>query len=336
VKAIVYREYGSPAVLRLEDVAKPTPKPDEVLIKVMAVTLNRSDWEGLTGEPLYARIGGFRRPRHAILGSDVAGRVEAVGNKVERLRPGDEVFGDILWHMGGLAEHVCAREKFLAIKPAGLSFEHAAAIPQAGVIALKGIRDKGRVAAGHNVLINGAGGGGGTFAVQLAKLYGAKVTAVDHGDKRDLLRALGADEFVDYTREDFTRTGKQYDLILDLIAHRSVFDYRRALKPGGRSYVVGGATSVLFATLFLGPLVGTRGKKLRILVVEPNVPDLLHLAELCATGKISPILDARKFSLAGAPEALRLLGEGRAKGKVLITFNEANEIATGLPEASRG
>ncbi|MDP8973455.1 MAG: NAD(P)-dependent alcohol dehydrogenase, partial [Actinomycetota bacterium] len=231
MKAVVYTAYGPTSVLQYRDVEKPTPKDDEVLVKVQAVSVNRSDWEGLIGKPLYARIGGLRRPRNHILGSDIAGRVEAVGTNVKRLQSGDEVFGLLEGYTGGFAEYVCTRERAMAIKPAGLTFEEASAIPQAGVIALQGIRDKGQVQPGQQVLINGAGGGGGVFAVQLAKRAGAEVTGVDNAGKQELMRSLGADHVVDYSREDFTKSGKQYDLILDLIAHRSVFAYKRALKP---------------------------------------------------------------------------------------------------------
>src|SRR5215212_8791228 len=225
MKAIVYTKYGPPEVLQLKEVTKPTPKDDEVLIKVHAASVNRSDWEGLRGKPLYARIGGLLKPRHQILGSDIAGRVEMAGRNIRRFQPGDEVFGDILPRMGGFAEYVCARESALARKPASMTFEEVATIPQAAVIALQGIRDKGQVQPGQKVLINGAGGGAGTFAVQLAKIYGAEVTGVDNTGKLDFVRSLGADHVVDYSREDFTKNGKQYDLILDIVAHRSVFAY---------------------------------------------------------------------------------------------------------------
>src|SRR5215210_5034649 len=241
MKAIVYTRYGPPEVLQLKEVAKPTPKDDEVLIKVQAVSVNRSDWEGLRGKPLYARLGGLLRPRHHILGSDIAGRVEMAGRNTRRFQPGDEVFGDIYWHMGGFAEYVCVREIALALKPPGMTFEEVAAIPQAAVIALQGIRDKGQVKPGQKVLINGAAGGAGMFAVQLAKLYGADVTGVDNTDKLDFMRSLGANHVIDYTREDFTKSGKQYDLILDVIAHRSISAYLRALKPSGSYFAVGGS-----------------------------------------------------------------------------------------------
>src|SRR5215212_6052730 len=227
MKAIVYTKYGPPEVLQLKEMAKPAPRDDEVLIKVRAVSVNRSDWEGLIGKPLYARIGGLLRPRQQILGSDVAGQVEMAGRNVRRFQPGDEVFGDILPRLGGFAEYVCARESALALKPASMTFEVVAAIPQAAVIALQGIRDKGQVQPGQKVLINGAGGGAGAFAVQLSKLYGAEVTGVDN------------------TQEDFTKNGKQYDLILDIVAHRSVFAYKRALRANGSYFLTGGSVATM-------------------------------------------------------------------------------------------
>jgi NADPH:quinone reductase-like Zn-dependent oxidoreductase len=321
MKAIVYHQYGSPDVLKLEEVAKPTPGDDEVLIKVHAVSVNRSDWEGLTGKPLYARIGGLLKPRHQILGSDVAGRVEAAGRSIRQFQPGDAVFGEMLGYSGGFAEYVCAREKRLVLKPASMTFEEAAAIPQAAVIALQGIRDKGQVQPGQKVLINGAGGGAGTFAVQLAKLFGAEVTGVDNTGKMDFMRSLGADHVIDYTREDFTKTGKQYDLILDVIAHRSVFACKRALRPNGSYFAVGGSVAIFFQILLLGPWIRrTTGKKIRILAVQPNRKDLVFVTELCEAGKVVPFID-RRYPLSEVPEALKYLGEGRAKGKVVITVD---------------
>ena len=323
MKAIVRTKYGPPEVLQLKEVAKPIPKDDEVLIMVQAVSVNRSDWEMLLGAPLYARFGGLLRPRHKILGSDIAGRVEMAGRGVTRFRPGDEVFGDNLVRMGGFAEYICAREKVLALKPARMAFEEAAAIPQAGVIALQGIRDKGKVQAGQKVLINGAGGGAGTFAVQLAKSYGAEVTAVDNTGKLDFMRSLGADHVIDYTREDFAKNRQQYDLILDVVAHRSAFAYRRALRPEGRYFAVGGSVAALFQILFLGPWIGrTTGKRIRVLAVRPNLEDMVHVAELCEAGKVVPVID-RRYPLGEVPEALRYLGEGRAKGKVVITVDHS-------------
>jgi NADPH:quinone reductase-like Zn-dependent oxidoreductase len=319
VKAIVYTKYGPPEVLELKEVAKPTPRDDEVLIKVQAVSVNRSDWETLRGKPLYARIGGLLKPRHQILGSDVAGRVEMAGRNIRRFQPGDEVFGDILPRMGGFAEYVCARESALALKPAGMTIEEAAAIPQAAVIALQGIRDKGRVQPGQKVLINGAGGGAGTFAVQLAKLYGAEVTGVDNTGKLDFMRSLGADHVIDYTREDFTKNGERYDLILDVVAHRSVFAYKRALRSNGSYFLAGGSVATILQILLLGAWIrGTTGKRIRILAVQPNTEDVDFMKELIEAGKVTTVID-KTYPLSEVPEAIGYVGEGDARGKVVIT-----------------
>jgi NADPH:quinone reductase-like Zn-dependent oxidoreductase len=321
MKAIVYTKYGSPEVLELKEVEKPTPTDDEILIKLHAVSLNRSDWESLRGNPLYARVGGgLLKPHRPILGSDIAGRVEAVGKNSGQFQPGDEVFGDILGRLGGFAEYVCVRGTVMALKPPDMTFEEVAAIPQAAVIALQGLRDKGQVQPGQKVLINGAGGGGGTFAIQLAKLYGAEVTGVDNTEKQGFMRSIGADYVIDYTREDFTKNGKQYDLVLDLIAHRSIFAYRKVLKPNGSYYVVGGSVATILQFLVLGPLLKKlTGKNLAVLVVRPNRADLLAIVELCQSGKLKPIID-KHYRLNEVPEALRYLGEGHAKGKVVITL----------------
>jgi NADPH:quinone reductase-like Zn-dependent oxidoreductase len=319
VKAVVYTRYGPPEVLGLKEVAKPTPRDDEVLVKVRAVSVNRSDWEGLRGKPLYARIGGLLKPRQQILGSDVAGRVEMAGRNVRRFQPGDEVFGDILPRLGGFAEYVRARESALALKPAGMTFEEAAAIPQAAVIALQGIRDKGRVQPGQKVLINGAGGGAGTFAVQLAKLYGAEVTGADNTGKLDLMRSLGADHVIDHTREDFTNNGERYDLILDVVAHRSVFAYKRALRPNGSYLLAGGSVATIFQILLLGPWIrATTGKRIRILAIRPNTEDVDFTKDLIEAGKVAPVID-RTYPLSEVPDAIGYVGEGHAKGKVVVT-----------------
>ena len=319
MKAIVYRQYGSTGVLKLEEREKPVPRDDELLIQILATSVNRSDWESLTGKPLYARLGGLLKPGHQILGSDIAGRVEMAGKNNSQFRPGDEVFGDILGRMGGFGEYVCIRGTSMALKPAGLTFEQAACLPQAGVIALQGIRDKGQVQPGQKVLINGAGGGAGMFAVQLAKNSGAEVTGVDNAGKLDFMRSLGADHVIDYTREDFTKNGIQYDLILDLVAYRPVTAYPPALKPDGRYFMVGGSAATIFQILLLGPGIERRtGKKVRLLMVQPNRKDLELLAELCESGKIVPAID-RRYPLSEVPEALRYLGEGNARGKVVIT-----------------
>ena len=325
MKAIVYHEYGSPDVLKLEEVQKPTPTDDQLLIKVYAVSINRSDWEGLTGKPLYARIGGLIKPNNKIPGSDIAGRVEAVGKDVKQFKPGDEVFGLMLNYGGGFAEYACKSERALALKPAGLTFEEAAAIPQAAFIALQGIREKGQVQPGQKVLINGAGGGAGTFAIQLAKLAGAEVTGVDNAEKLELMQSLGADHVIDYTKEDFTKNGQQYDLILDVIAHRSVFAYQRALAPKGTYFFVGGSVAILFQILFLSPLIRRiTGKNIKLLAVQTDPKDLVYITELIESGKVLLVIDKR-YSLSQAAEALRYLGEGHAKGKIVITVEPDNK-----------
>ncbi|MEW5940703.1 MAG: NAD(P)-dependent alcohol dehydrogenase, partial [Chloroflexota bacterium] len=297
---------------------KPVLSDDEILVKVHAVSVNRSDWEGLTGKPFYARFGGLWRPGHPILGSDVAGRVEAVGKNNAEFQAGDEVFGEMEAYGGGFAEYACTRAKAWALKPAGMSFAEASAIPQAGVIALQGIRDKGRVQPGQKVLVNGAGGGAGSFALQLAKLNGAEVTGVDNAEKLDFMRSLGADHVIDYTRDDFTKNGKQYDFILDLIAYRSAFAYARALKPGGSYYAVGGSVGTFLQFLLFGAWIKRNsGKKVGLLAVRRNRKDLEDITQLCVDGKIKPAID-RRYALSQVPEALRYLGEGHVMGKVVI------------------
>jgi NADPH:quinone reductase-like Zn-dependent oxidoreductase len=321
MKAVVYTRYGSPEVLRFTEVEKPAPRDNEVLVKVRAVSLNRSDWEALRGKPLYARIMGPLRPRHHILGSDIAGRVEAAGRATTSFQPGDEVFADILSSMGGFAEYVCVPERALAPMPAGMSFEEAAALPQAGAIALQGIWDTGQVQPGQKVLINGAGGGAGMYAVQLAKLGGAEVTGVDNPEKLEFMRSLGADHVIDYTRADFTSNGRSYDLILDLAAHRSALAYQGSLVAGGRYLYVGGSAATLLQVLLIGPLLGrAEGKKLRLLAVRSGAQRLAPMVGLCQAGKIATVID-RRYRLREVPEALRYLGEGHAKGK-LVTILE--------------
>jgi len=318
MKAVVYTRYGPPDVLRVTNVATPVPKDNEVLVRVAAVSLNRSDWETLRGKPLYARIGGPFRPRHHVLGSDIAGRVQAAGPRVTLFRPGQDVFGDILRHMGGFAQYVCVPESTLAPMPAGMTYAEAAALPQAGAIALQGIRDKGQVQRGQKVLVNGAGGGSGMYAIQLAKLHGAEVTGVDNAEKLEFMRSVGADHVIDYTREDFTANGRAYDLILDLAAHRSAFAYQASLVPGGRYLYVGGSVTTLLQALLAGPLIGRAdGRKIRLLAVRLGVEHLAPMVELCQAGKIATVID-RRYPLSETPAALRYLGEGHAKGKVVI------------------
>jgi NADPH:quinone reductase-like Zn-dependent oxidoreductase len=319
MKAIVYHKYGSPDVLELEEVAAPVPTDDDLLIKIQAVSVNRSDWEVLTGKPLYARFGGLLKPSHPILGSDIAGRVEMVGKNNTQFQLGDEVFGEMSEYCGGFAEYVCTSGKLLALKPAPMTFEEASAIPQAAVIALQGIRTKGQVQPGQKVLINGAGGGTGMFAIQLAKLAGAEVTGVDSTGKLDFMRSLGADHVIDYTRQDFTKPGSQYDLILDLIAYRSAFAYARALKPNGSYYAVGGSMATFLQILVLGAWFRkTANKHLHVLAVHRNRKDLISMAELCESGQLVTTIDKR-YPLSEVPAALRYLGEGHAKGKIVIT-----------------
>lgn len=320
MKAFVYEKYGSPNVLQLKEIANPVLPDDEIMIKIHAVSINGSDRERLIGKPLYARLGGL--PNNNILGSDIAGVVEAVGKSNMEFRVGDEVFGEIPGYHGGFAEYVCTPGKTMMLKPASLTFEEASAIPQGGVIALNGIIEKGGVQVGQKVLINGAGGSAGTFAVQLAKFHGAEVTGVDNTGKLDFLRSLGTDHVIDYTREDFTKNREQYDLILDLIAHRSAFAYARALKPYGTYFFTGGSIATLFQVLFLGPLIKrATSKNIRMLVVPQNRKDLIAITELCTAGKVRPVID-RKYSFHEIPEAMRYVSDGHANGKVVITIKQ--------------
>ena len=321
MKAIAHSRYGSPDVIEMRDVPKPVPADDEILVKVRAASVNRSDWEALTGTPFYARMNGLRKPRLQILGSDVAGCVEAVGRSHKDFKVGDDVFGEMESYSGGFAEYVCTRGNHWALKPPAMSFEDAAAIPQAAVIALQAVR--GRVQPGQSVLINGAGGGAGTFAIQLAKSYGAEVTAVDNATKLHFMRSVGADHAIDYAEEDFTRHGRQYDLILDVVADRSPFAYARALKAGGSYYAAGGLVRTMLKIMVAGPwLRSTRNRNVRVLVVRRNREDLVYVTELCRSGKLAPVID-RSYPLSEAAEALRHLGEGRAKGKIVITVDRS-------------
>ena len=315
MKAVVYERYGGPEVLRVADVPTPQPAQGQVLVRVAATSINLSDWEGLRGSPFYARLGGLRAPRRPTLGSDIAGTVEAVGTGVTRFVRGDEVYGDNLELMGGFAEYAVVRESVLALKPAELSFAQASTIPQAGAIALQGMVG---ATAGRRVLINGAGGGSGSFAIQLAKRLGAHVTGVDNEHKLEFMRSLGADEVIDYRREDFTRGREPYDLILDLVAHRSVFAYRRALAPGGRYRCVGGSVRTLLRVLTVGAAAGrVTGRSLGMLAVKAGPAHFQPLTELCVTGEVAIHID-RTVGLDGVPQALAHVGEGRALGKVVV------------------
>lgn len=318
MKAVVYDRYGPPDVLRVEDVPVPTPGAGQVLVRVAATSVNLSDWECLRGAPLYARIGGLRSPARPILGSDIAGRVEAVGDGVTRFGPGDEVYGDNLQLKGGFAEFAVAAESALARKPPGLTFAEASTLPQAGAIALQGTEG---AAAGRRVLVNGGGGGSGSFAIPLAKRLGAHVTGVDNAGKLDFMRSLGADDVIDYRQEDFTRDRPPYDLILDLVAHRSVFAYRRALAPGGRYLCVGGPVRALLRILTVGWLAArVTGRRMGVLAVKLGPAHFEPLAELCAAGEVAIHVD-RTFPLDEAASALAHVGEGRALGKVVVTLD---------------
>jgi NADPH:quinone reductase-like Zn-dependent oxidoreductase len=316
VKAVVHERYGRPDVLRVEDVPMPSPAAGQVLVKVAATSINLSDWEGLRGSPFYARLGGLRAPRRPTLGSDIAGWVEAVGTGVHRFRPGDEVYGDNLRLMGGFAEYAGASESALVRKPAGLTFAEASTLPQAGAIALQGTVG---AAKGRRVLINGGGGGSGSFAIQLAKRLGAHVTGVDNGRKLDFMRSLGADEVIDYRHGDFTRDHEPYDLVLDLVAHRSVFAYRRALAAGGRYRCVGGSVRALLRVVTIGAAAGrVTGRRLGVLVVKEGPPHFERLTDMCVAGDVGIHID-RTVGLAEVPEALAYVGEGCALGKVVVT-----------------
>ncbi len=321
MKAIVYTKYGPPDVLELKEVAKPAPKDNEVLVKVHAASINDWDWGLLRGTPFVNRLlFGLLKPKIKTIGCDIAGRVEEVGRNVKQFSPGDDVFGDLSGcGFGGFAEYVCARENAFVLKPASMTFEEVAAVPQAAVLALQGLRDKGQIQPGQKVLINGAGGGAGTFAVQIAKSFGAEVTGVDSTRKLDIMRSIGADHVIDYTQEDFTKNGQRYDWILDFAAHHSIFDYKRALSPKGIYVMVGGSGSSFSQAMFLGPLISmTTSKKMGVLMHKPN-KDLAFMKELFEAGKVKPVIDKR-YPLSEVPEALRYFGEGHARGKVVITL----------------
>ena len=317
MKAIVYTKYGPPGVLQLTELEKPTPKDNQVLVKVHAASVNAMDWRRFTMTPILVRLmGGLLKPKNTSLGVDLAGQVEAVGATVKQFQPGDEVFGVA---PGAFAEYVCAGETKLALKPANVSFEAAAAVPIAAFTALQGLRDKGQIQTGQKVLINGASGGVGTFAVQIAKSFGAEVTAVCSTRNLDMVRSIGADHVVDYTEEDFTKNGRHYDLILAVNGYRPILDYRRALSPGGIYVVLGGSMAQVFQGLLLGPLVSRVGsKKMGFLLAHSNQKDLVFMGELLEAGKVVPVID-RRYPLSEVAEAMRYLAEEHAKGKVVIT-----------------
>jgi NADPH:quinone reductase-like Zn-dependent oxidoreductase len=324
MKAIACTQYGPPDVLQFKEIAKPTPADNEVLIKLYAASANPVDLHLMRGKPFFLRLmsGGLRAPKRKVPGHDIAGRVEGVGRNVTQFKPGDEVFGAC---RGAFAQYACAKEDNLALKPVNNSFENAAALPIAALTALQGLRDKGRIEPGQKVLVDGASGGVGTFAVQIAKSFGAEVTAVCSTRNVDTARSLGADHVIDYTREDFTQSGQRYDLILGANAHRSIFDYSRALSHNGIYVMAGGGGVQALQVALLGPLLSRIGRKrVRFFIANINQKDLVFLKELLEAGIVVPVID-RRYPLSDAAEALRYLAEGHAKGKIVLTVKHGND-----------
>jgi NADPH:quinone reductase-like Zn-dependent oxidoreductase len=326
MKAIIAPKYGGPEVLELKDVEKPSLKPNEVLVKVRAASLNAADFEILRGA-WTARFLSPLKPKHKIPGSDVAGIVEAIGEEVTELRPGDEIVGDLFMHgHGAFAEYVCAPEKAFTKKSPRMTFEQAATYPQAAIIALQALRGKKQIEPGHKVLINGGGGGMGTFGIQIAKHYGAEVTGVDSARKLEIMQSIGADHVIDYREDDFTKRGQSYDVIVDTVARRSLSEYKRVLNPGGLFVMVGGSRSAIFQAAFLGPYHSRDEEKhlgLNVWSKPYNKEDMGFLEELFEAGAVVPVID-RFCPLSKVPKALRYLEEGLALGKVVITMNQKN------------
>jgi len=319
MKAIVAERYGTPDVLQLKELPTPVPKPGEVLVRVHAASVNDWDWENLRGQLLLTRLlNGLFTPKIRILGGDIAGRVEAVGSQATRFQPGDAVYGDLCMSgFGAFAEYVCAPETCLAPKPPGMTFEQAAAIPQAGMLAVQGLIDVGGIQRGQTLLLNGAGGGVGTFALQISRLYDARVTVVDKGSKLDMLRALGAEHVIDYLNEDFTGSGRTYDLILDAKMTRSPFAYLRALKARGSYVTVGGhIRRLLQLGLLSRPIARFSDKRVRLVGLKPN-KDLAYMNQLFEEGALLPVVD-HVYTLADVPDALRRFGTGAHTGKIVI------------------
>ena len=320
MKAIVYTKYGPPEVLQIKEMEKPVPGDNEILVKVHAASVNPADWHTMRGKPFLTRFNtGLFKPRNPILGIDIAGRVEAVGKDVKEFQPDDAVFGDCGWG-GGFAEYVCVSEERIVPKPDNITFEEAASVSVAAITALQALRDHGKVQPGQKVLISGASGGVGTFAVQMAKFFGAEVTGLCSSRNVDLVHSIGADQVIDYTWEDFTRTGQGYDLIIDNVANRSVSDLRRALKPGGNCVIVGFTSlPLLFQHMFLGPMFSMIGSKKvgSMGIANPNRRDLFFLKELLESNKIKPVID-KQYPLSEALEAIRYVGARHARGKVVL------------------
>jgi len=329
MKAIVCTKYGSPDVLQLNEVAKPVPKDNEVLIKIHAASINSRDWRMMRANPFFIRLrpGGFLQPKNKILGADVAGRVEAVGRYVKQFKPGDEVFGYLpsATGRGTFAEYVCANEDAITLKPANLTFEQAAAVPVAALTALQGLRDKGNIQPGQKVLINGASGGVGTFAVQIAKSFGAEVTAVCSTRNLEMARSIGADHVIDYTREDFTRNGQRYDLILAANGYHPISDYLRALSPEGTYIVAGGSMLQLFQAASQGRQTAKIGsQKTYVVSLAQSQKDLVFIKELLEAGKVVPVIDGC-YPLSKTAEAFRYFEKVHAQGKVVITVEHDNK-----------
>lgn len=325
MKAIVNETYGLPDVLQLKEVPKPTPRYDEVLVKIIAAAANAADWHLLRPDPFLVRLEmGLFKPNKTILGGDIAGVVEAVGAGVTMFKSGDAVYGDLSGcGMGGYAEYVSVPERYLAMKPTNLSFEQAAAIPMAGITALQGLRDAGKVQAGQKVLINGASGGVGTFAVQIAKVLGAEVTAVCSTGKVEMVRSLGADYVIDYKKEDFTLGSEKYDLIVAANGYHTLWQYRRVLRPHGIYVMIGGTNAQIFQALLLGPLLSMMGRQqFKTVVAKPNRADLDLMRALVEEGKVTPMID-RRYPLSEVAEAIRYLERGHAQGKVVINVAAA-------------
>jgi NADPH:quinone reductase-like Zn-dependent oxidoreductase len=326
MKAIVNPKYGPPDVLQYTDVANPTPTDDEILVRIYAAALNPLDKFVMRGMPLLRSIPGMRTPTKG-LGADLAGRVAAVGKNVKRFQPGDEVFGGKFGGkgLGTFAEYVCTLGKHLTLKPANLSFEEATAVPVAAITALQALRDKGKIQPGQKVVVDSASGGVGTFTLQIAKTFGAEVTAVCSTRNVDVARSLGADHVIDYSQEDFTKNGEHYDLIIAANAHHSLFDYRRVLRPDGILVVVGGGVGRILQAVLLGPLLSRIGrKKVRFFIANINPEDLVLLKDLLEAGKIVPVID-RRYPLSDVAEAVRYLEEGHAQGKIVITIAHSND-----------
>ena len=326
MKAIICTKYGLPEVLQLKEVEKPTPKENEVLVKVIATAVNDYDWSMVRGKPyLYRLMFGIIKPKRKITGMELAGVIEALGTNATSFKVGNEVYGDISGYgFGSFAEYICINEKALKLKPGEMSFEQAASIPHASMLAVQALIDIGKVQKGEKILINGAGGGFGTFGLQIAKLFSTQVTGVDTGDKLEMMKSIGFDHIIDYRKEDFTKNGQRYDLILDAKTNRSTFNYLRSLSPNGRYVTVGGTTSRLLQAFFLGPIIHRFSKKnIRIVALKPN-KDLDYINELFEEGKINPVIDG-PYKLSEVPEAIRYFGEGKHKGKVVINIADSSQ-----------